>query len=160
MYCWYLRNAYLENALRTPGGTMQCGVPVDLSGIDVPTYVLAARDDHIVPWSTAYATTHLVGGDCRFVLGASGHIAGVINPAARNKRSYWVDGEQGIGPQTWLRTASERPGSWWTDWSDWLKRHSGRQVTAQPELGSPEFPIREPAPGTYARTAAERAASL
>jgi polyhydroxyalkanoate synthase len=160
MYCWYLRRAYLENALRIPGGTVQCGVPLDLSAIDAPTYLLAAREDHIVPWTAAFATTHLIGGECRFVLGASGHIAGVINPASRNRRSYWVDGDQGIGPQTWLRTAREVPGSWWTDWSAWLKGQSHGQVTARAELGSSDFPVIEPAPGRYVRIPAEKAVAM
>jgi len=156
MYCWYLRSAYLENAFRKPGATVQCGVPVDLAKIDMPVYVFAAREDHIVPWTTAFATTHLVGGDCRFVLGASGHIAGVINPVSRNKRSYWVEGEQAIGPQTWSRTARERPGSWWQDWSSWLGARSGALVLAPPDLGSSEYPVIEPAPGRYVRIPAER----
>ena len=149
MYCWYVRNTYLENNLRKPGETTQCGVKVDLSAIDVPTYVLASREDHIVPWQTAYQTTQLVSGDVRFVLGASGHIAGVINPAARNKRNYWVEGEQGERPERWLETAREVPGSWWSDWSAWLRSHAGTQVQARTRLGSTAFPEIEPAPGRY-----------
>jgi polyhydroxyalkanoate synthase len=149
MYCWYVRNTYLENNLRNAGETTQCGVKVDLSAIDVPTYVLASREDHIVPWQTAYQTTQLVSGDVRFVLGASGHIAGVINPAARNKRNYWIEGEQGERPERWLETAREVPGSWWSDWSAWLRSHAGTQVQARTRLGSTAFPEIEPAPGRY-----------
>ena len=149
MYCWYVRNTYLENNLRKPGETTQCGVKADLSTIDVPTYVLASREDHIVPWQTAYQTTQLVSGDVRFVLGASGHIAGVINPAARNKRNYWIEGEQGERPEHWLETAREVPGSWWSDWSAWLRSHAGTQVQARTRLGSTAFPEIEPAPGRY-----------
>ena len=149
MYCWYVRNTYLENNLRKPGETTQCGVKADLSAIDVPTYVLASREDHIVPWQTAYQTTQLVSGDVRFVLGASGHIAGVINPAARNKRNYWIEGEQGERPEHWLETAREVPGSWWSDWSAWLRSHAGTQVQARTRLGSTAFPEIEPAPGRY-----------
>src|SRR6476660_9662117 len=149
MYCWYVRNTYLENNLRKPGETTQCGVKADLSTIDVPTYVLASREDHIVPWQTAYQTTQLVSGDVRFVLGASGHIAGVINPAARNKRNYWIEGEQGERPERWLETAREVPGSWWSDWSAWLRSHAGTQVQARTRLGSTAFPEIEPAPGRY-----------
>jgi polyhydroxyalkanoate synthase subunit PhaC len=149
MYCWYVRNTYLENNLRIPGQTTQCGIRVDLSAIDAATYVLASREDHIVPWQTAYRTTQLVSGDTRFVLAASGHIAGVINPAARNKRNYWSEGEQGKRAERWLETAREMPGSWWTDWSDWLRSRSGEQVRARTRLGSVAFPEIEPAPGRY-----------
>jgi polyhydroxyalkanoate synthase len=149
MYCWYVRNTYLENNLRNPGETTQCGVKVDLSAIDVPTYVLASREDHIVPWQTAYRTTQLVSGDTRFVLAASGHIAGVINPAARHKRNFWAEGEQGKRPERWLETAREVPGSWWSDWSGWLRSHAGTPVRARTRLGSTAFPEIEPAPGRY-----------
>lgn len=149
MYCWYVRNTYLENSLRNPGKTTQCGVKVDLSAIDAPTYVLASREDHIVPWQTAYRTTQLVSGDVRFVLGASGHIAGVINPAARHKRNYWAEGKQGKRPERWLETAREVPGSWWSDWSAWLRSHARTQVRARTRLGSTAFPEIEPAPGRY-----------
>ena len=149
MYCWYVRNTYLENNLCGPGKTTQCGVKVDLSAIDVPTYVLASREDHIVPWQTAYRPTRLVSGELRFVLAASGHIAGVINPAARNKRNYWADGEPGERAERWLETAREIPGSWWPDWSDWLRAQAGEQVRARTRLGSATFPEIEPAPGRY-----------
>lgn len=109
MYCWYVRNTYLENNLRTPGQTTQCGIGVDLRAIDVPTYVLASREDHIVPWQTAYRTTQLVAGDTRFVLAASGHIAGVINPAARNKRNTGERASRENGPSAgWRRRAKCR----------------------------------------------------
>jgi polyhydroxyalkanoate synthase subunit PhaC len=149
MYCWYVRNTYLENKLREPGQTTQCGVKVDLSAIDAPTYVLASREDHIVPWQTAFKTTQLVSGDARFVLGASGHIAGVINPAARNKRNYWAEGEPENGPERWLQTAREIAGSWWPDWSGWLRSRSGDQVPARSHLGGSAFREIEPAPGRY-----------
>ena len=109
MYCWYVRNTYLENNVCVPGRTVQCDVPVDLGEIKVPAYVLASREDHIVPWQTAYRTTTLVKGPVRFTLAASGHIAGVINPAARNKRSHWIDGRPGGDAQGWLATAQEVP---------------------------------------------------
>ena len=110
---------------------------------------LASREDHIVPWQTAYRTTQLVSGDTRFVLAASGHIAGVINPAARHKRNFWAEGEQGKRPERWLETAREVPGSWWSDWSAWLRSHAGTQVQARTRLGSAAFPEIEPAPGRY-----------
>jgi polyhydroxyalkanoate synthase len=151
MYCWYVRNTYLENNLRVPGKTIQGGTPVDLMQIDVPVYVLASREDHIVPWQTAYRTVRLVSGDVRFTLAASGHIAGVINPAARNKRSFWVDGKLGKRPEQWLKTAREVPGSWWTDWSTWLKAQAGEAVPVRRKLGTRQFREIEPAPGRYVK---------
>jgi polyhydroxyalkanoate synthase subunit PhaC len=150
MYCWYVRNTYLENNLRIPIKTTQCETPVDFMLIDVPTYVLASREDHIVPWRTAYTTTRLVSGEVRFTLAASGHIAGVINPASRNKRNFWINGELGK-PERWLETSREMPGSWWTDWSVWLKSQAGEQIPARRTLGNAEFSEIEPAPGRYVK---------
>src|SRR4029450_4300813 len=149
MYCWYVRNTYLENNLRITGKTPQCEAPVDFMQIDVPTYVLASREDHIVPWQTAYCTTRLVSGDVRFTLAASGHIAGVINPAARNKRTFWMEGELGKRQERWLETAREVPGSWWTDWGSWLRAQSGEQIPARVTLGNAAFSEIGPAPGRY-----------
>ena len=116
MYCWYTRNTYLENNIKDPGKTTQCGVPVDLSKIDVPVYLLASREDHIVPWKSAFRSKDLIGGESRFVLAASGHVAGVINPPARNKRSHWLNDDLESDPQGWFDGAEEKPGSWWPDW--------------------------------------------
>lgn len=153
MYCWYLRNTYLENRLREPGGTVQCGVPVDLSRIDAPAFVYASRDDHIVPWKTAYAGTRLLGGETCFVLGASGHIAGVINPPAKKKRNHWV-GDLAADAGAWLANAQSIDGSWWPAWSDWLATHAGAKVAARRVPGSAEFPVIEPAPGRYVQAKA------
>ena len=153
MYCWYLRNTYLENKLREPGGTVQCGVPVDLGQITVPAFVYASREDHIVPWHTAYASTRLLGGDVRFVLGASGHIAGVINPPAKKKRNHWV-GDLAEDAEHWLASAQDVPGSWWPDWIDWLGRHAGRKIAAPKSAGSREHKPIEPAPGRYVKAKA------
>ena len=111
MYCWFVRNTYLENRMKVPGATVQCGVPVDYSTISVPTYVLATREDHIVPWQTAFVITQLVSGEVRFVLGASGHIAGVINPAARNKRSFWTDGSGARALSVGSKPQASSPGA-------------------------------------------------
>ncbi len=119
MYCYYLRNTYLENRLREPGALVNCGVPVDLGKIHLPIFVLATREDHIVPWRSAYRTLGLVGGDDKaFILGASGHIAGVVNPAAKNRRSYWIANDYPSDPEAWLSGAEEKPGSWWPRWSE------------------------------------------
>jgi polyhydroxyalkanoate synthase subunit PhaC len=154
MFCWYLRNAYLENKLREPGATMQCGQAVDFASIEVPAFLYASRDDHIVPWQTAYASTQLLGGDITFVLGASGHIAGVINPPAKGKRNHWV-GKIGHEPQAWLDAAESVPGSWWPAWTKWLTRHAGAQVAAPKKAGSRKYPVIEPAPGRYVKEKAE-----
>jgi poly[(R)-3-hydroxyalkanoate] polymerase subunit PhaC len=151
MYCWYVRNTYLENNLCVPGKTVQCGAPLDLGQINVPTYVLASREDHIVPWRTAYRTTKLVSGSVRFVLAASGHIAGAINPASRNKRSFWIEGKLGKEAEQWLESAREIPGSWWNDWSAWLQQHAGPLVPATAQLGGSRFSEIEAAPGRYVK---------
>src|SRR3954452_16793645 len=115
MYCWYTRNTYVENRIKEPGATTQCGERIDLSKVKVPLYVLASREDHIVPWKSAYASKDLLGKDARFVLAASGHVAGVINPPARNKRSHWLNDQLVSDPNSWLERAEEKPGSWWPD---------------------------------------------
>ena len=151
MYAYYVRNTYLENNLRVPGKLTMCGQPVDLSRIDMPAYVLAAREDHIVPWRTAYATNGLLGGTTQFVLAASGHIAGVINAPARNKRNFWVNADVSPDAESWLSGAESRPGSWWPHWTDWLAQHAGSRTTARTDLGSVDFPAGEPAPGRYVK---------
>ena len=151
MYCWYIRNTYLENNIKDPGKTTQCGVPVDLSKITVPFYLLASRADHIVPWKTAFRSTDLIGGEARFVLAASGHVAGVINPPARNKRSHWLNGDLESDPQGWFDGAEEKPGSWWPDWSAWMRRHSNGTIPAPVQQGNARFGPIEPAPGRYVK---------
>ncbi len=151
MYCWYVRNTYLENNLRVPGKVSTLGVPVDLGKVGVPAYVLATREDHIVPWRTAYRTTQLLKGDMTFVLGASGHVAGIVNPASKNKRSYWTGGMPTGDPESWLAAATEKPGSWWTDWTAWLERFSGGRVKALARLGNDKYKAIEPAPGRYVK---------
>jgi polyhydroxyalkanoate synthase subunit PhaC len=151
MYCWYTRNTYLENNIKEPGKTTQCGVPIDLSKVRVPLYLLASREDHIVPWRTAYGSKDLIGVSARFVLAASGHVAGVINPPARNKRSHWLNGELVSDPNDWLEDAEEKSGSWWPDWDAWMKLHSSGTVPADMEPGNAQYQIIEPAPGRYVK---------
>jgi polyhydroxyalkanoate synthase len=150
-YAWYLRNTYLENNLRVPGKVKTCGVPIDLGAVRVPTYVLATREDHIVPWRGAYQTTQLLGGESRFVLGASGHIAGVINPAAKNRRSFWSNPQLPAAADDWLAGAAEQRGSWWGDWDGWLARHGGDEVPAPARFGSDRHRPIEAAPGRYVK---------
>jgi polyhydroxyalkanoate synthase len=151
MYRYYLRNTYLENNLRIPGKLLMCGEPVDLGRIDMPAYLLAAREDHIVPWRTAYASTTLLGGPLQFVLAASGHIAGVINPAARNKRNFWTRDTLEPQADAWLEGAASTPGRWWTHWTAWLENHGGGQTAAPAAPGSATHPPLEPAPGRYVK---------
>ena len=154
MYCWYIRNMYLENNLRVANRLAMCNTPVDLGRVDMPAYVLATLEDHIVPWRSAYRTTGLFSGETRFVLGASGHIAGVINPASKNKRSYWLSAERCEEPADWLAGAEEKPGSWWNDWIAWLKPRAEEQLPARTQLGSNLYPPGEPAPGRYVKAKA------
>jgi polyhydroxyalkanoate synthase subunit PhaC len=158
-YAWYLRNTYFENNLVKPGKAVVCGQKIDLRKVDIPVYLYGSREDHIVPIGGAYASTQHLPGPKRFVMGASGHIAGVINPPAKKKRSYWTRDKlpQGKFPATqaeWLKGATEHPGSWWTDWSDWLKGHAGKQVAAPKAYGSRKHQVIEPAPGRYVKAKA------
>ncbi len=158
-YAWYLRNTYFENNLIQPGKLTVCGQKIDLHKLDMPTYLYGSREDHIVPIGGAYASTQHLPGKKRFVMGASGHIAGVINPPAKNKRSFWTNDKLPANKfpaaQTdWLKTATEHPGSWWTDWSSWLKGHAGKQVAAPKTYGSRTHKVIEPAPGRYVKAKA------
>jgi polyhydroxyalkanoate synthase len=151
MYCWYTRNTYLENRIKQPGATTQCGVPVDLSKAKAPVYILASREDHIVPWQSAYRSKGLIGSAPRFVLAASGHVAGVINPPAKKKRSYWTNDNLGGDAPDWLAKADEKPGSWWPDWDGWMKRHSSGKVAAPKQPGNATYKAVEAAPGRYVK---------
>jgi len=154
MYCWYLRHMYLQNELRKPGALTVCGQKVDLGKIKAPFYIYGSREDHIVPWMAAYRSLPLVKGKRRFVLGASGHIAGVINPPAQRKRSYWTNDKLPDDAQAWFDGATEHAGSWWPDWAAWLKSHGGGQVAAPRSYGSRQFKAIEPAPGRYVKAKA------
>jgi polyhydroxyalkanoate synthase len=152
MYCYYLRNTYLGNRLREPGALTNCGVPVDLGQVKVPVFVLATREDHIVPWRSAYRTLHLLGSkEKSFVLGASGHIAGVVNPASKKRRSHWLGSPYPNDPEDWLSKAQEHAGSWWPLWSQWLSKHSGGSRKAPAKTGSAKYKPIEPAPGRYVK---------
>jgi polyhydroxyalkanoate synthase len=151
LYAWYLRNMYLENSLRVPGKLAACGVPLDLGSIALPAYVLATREDHIVPWQTAFTGAGLLGGRTEFVLGASGHVAGIVNPAARNRRHYWTGGAEWTDSQSWLANATQHAGSWWSHWAQWLDGHAGTLRDAPATAGSEQYPVIEAAPGRYVR---------
>jgi polyhydroxyalkanoate synthase len=146
-----LRNTYLENKLVQPGAATVCGEAIDFSLLDTPFYIYGSREDHIVPIGGAYASTQALPGKKRFVMGASGHIAGVINPPAKNKRSHWIraDGKLPASHSQWLSGATEHPGSWWTDWAQWLKGHAGKPVAAPKSYGRGKYKAGVAAPGTY-----------
>jgi polyhydroxyalkanoate synthase len=154
MFCWYLRHTYLQNELRQPGKLTVCGEKVDLGKINAPVFVYASREDHIVPWQAAFESTRILKGKTRFVLGASGHIAGVINPPAAKKRSHWVDGRLGGTAKQWFDSAKEVPGSWWGEWAAWLKPHAGKLVPAPNGYGDRAHQAIEPAPGRYVKAKA------
>ena len=161
-YAWYLRNTYLENNLVKPGKATVCGQKVDLGRVDIPIYVYGSREDHIVPIGGSYASTQHLPGDIRFVMGASGHIAGVINPPIKNKRSHWIraDGKLPRTHALWLHGAQEHPGSWWADWSAWLAQHAGAHLAAPKTYGAgkgrgkSKYKAIEPAPGSYVKVRA------
>ncbi|WP_371686280.1 class I poly(R)-hydroxyalkanoic acid synthase [Brachymonas denitrificans] len=154
MYAWYLRNTYLENKLITPGAVEVCGEKIDFNKVDIPVYIYGSREDHIVPIEGAYASTQVLPGEKRFVMGASGHIAGVINPVKKNKRSYWTNDELPASHEDWLAGATEHPGSWWADWSGWLEQQGGKLVLAPKRYGSTKYKEIEPAPGRYVKAKA------
>ena len=155
MFVYYVRNTYLENNLRVAGKLSNCGVPVDLSSVAMPAYILATREDHIVPWKTAYQSTQLLGGDIKFVLAASGHIAGVVNPAAKNRRNYWTAEALPPDADAWFAGAKSCAGSWWPDWINWLAGHAGGQMPAPAAPGNENYPPIEAAPGRYVRERCE-----
>jgi polyhydroxyalkanoate synthase subunit PhaC len=171
-YAYYLRNMYFENKLCKPAALQMLGAPIDVGLIDIPAFVFAAKEDHIVPWRSAYASAQCLSGDVEFVLGASGHIAGVINPASKNKRSYWSSNESVFDQSSsdWLDAADETAGSWWPKWAAWLATHSGvsskvsssaskpkkskanaSMVPARKQLGNARYKPIVAAPGEYVK---------
>lgn len=159
MFCWYLRNLYLENNLKEPGKLSILGQKLDLSAIDAPAFIFGSREDHIVPWTAAYESMALLNPKKRkrnkFVLGASGHIAGVINAPAKNKRSYWINDQLAANAEEWKQGAEERAGSWWPAWGDFLAENAGALVAAPRKFGNEKYKSIEPAPGRYVRVKAQ-----
>jgi polyhydroxyalkanoate synthase len=150
MQSFYLKNMYLRNRLKEPGGVTLANVPIDLRKVDTPIYFLSAREDHIAPWQSTYAGAKLVSGPTRFVLGASGHIAGVINPPAAKKYGYWTNESLPEDSEAWLQGATQHQGSWWEHWAKWVAGHGGGEVAARPS-GCGDLKVIEEAPGSYVR---------
>ena len=151
MYCWYLRHTYLQNDLVKPGKVKICGEKIDLGKIKCPAYLYASQEDHIVPWQSAYESTHILKGKNRFVLGASGHIAGVINPPAKNKRYYFENSKIAPTADEWLAGAKQIAGSWWPDYTNWLEQFVGKQKPASTVFGNSKYKKMEAAPGVYVK---------
>ncbi len=162
MFCWYLRNTYLENSLKQADKLTVAGEQVNLGAINAPVFIYGSKDDHIVPWNAAYASINILNPGKskanRFVLGASGHIAGVINPASKKKRSYWTNDAKSktpLAPEAWMEGATEHVGSWWPEWSKFLLDNGGKQVKAPAKPGNAKFKPIEPAPGRYVKVRAD-----
>jgi polyhydroxyalkanoate synthase len=149
MHTFYLRNMYVRNALREPGGINLGGVPIDVQTIKQPAYFISTAEDHIAPWKTTFEGAKLLSGPVRFVLGGSGHIAGIVNPPAGNKYCYWTGDKPDGDPDAWLVNAKQHPGSWWTDWAAWVAKHAGARVPAR-SPGDGKLKVIEDAPGSYA----------
>jgi polyhydroxyalkanoate synthase len=162
MHSEYLRNMYLKNLLKEPGGITLLDTPIDLTKVTTPSYFISTVEDHIAPWKSTYLGTNLLGGPVRFVLGGSGHIAGIVNPPSAGKYGYWTHDEKPGGKRgsktsplptnadDWLSTAKKHEGSWWTDWQTWVTQLNNEQVPARdPSKG--KLKVLDDAPGTYAK---------
>ncbi len=150
MHSFYLRNMYLRNILRTPGGITLDGVAIDLTKVKTPTYFISTVDDHIAPWKSTYAGAQLFAGETRFVLGGSGHIAGIMNPPVANKYGYWTQDKLADTPQAWFEAAKQQPGSWWTDWAQWAEPKALEKIPAR-KPGAGKLRALEDAPGSYVK---------
>jgi polyhydroxyalkanoate synthase len=149
MHSFYLRNMYLHNKLREPGGITLGGVPIDITKVKVPAYFISTVEDHIAPWRSTYLGARVLGGPVRFVLGGSGHIAGIVNPPAANKYSYWTNDALPATPDEFQKTAKQSEGSWWNDWQAWIDAlNQGEKVPARTPGDGRLKPI-EDAPGSY-----------
>ncbi len=153
MHSFYLRNMYQENLLIKPGGITLDGVPIDLGKIKTPAFLLSTREDHIAPWRSTYAATQIYQGPVKFVLSASGHIAGVVSPPG-SKYGHWENDKNPPTAEEWLAGATERPGSWWPIWQRWVSRHGGGEVPAR-HPGDGKLKVIEDAPGSYVMVRAE-----
>jgi polyhydroxyalkanoate synthase len=150
MHSFYLRNCYQKNVLKDPGGVVLAGMPIDLGRVKTPAYFLSAIEDHIAPWKSTYKGARLFGGPVKFVLGGSGHIAGVINPPAAKKYFYWTNSNLVEGADAWLSESTQHPGSWWPDWDMWVATFAGEKVAARIP-GSGELTVLEDAPGSFVK---------
>jgi polyhydroxyalkanoate synthase len=157
MHSFYLRNMYQNNLLSKPGGIELNGVDIDLTQVKTPSFILSTREDHNAPWKATYVATQLYSGPVRFVLAASGHIAGVVNPPAANKYNHWTNAKakkHPKNPDEWLASAEMRPGSWWPEWQQWIADFAAGKAPAR-EPGAGKLKAIEDAPGSYVRVQAQ-----
>ncbi|HXI37451.1 MAG TPA: class I poly(R)-hydroxyalkanoic acid synthase [Burkholderiales bacterium] len=151
MHSFYLRNMYIKNLLGKPGGITLAGVPIDLSKVKQPSYFISTVEDHIAPWKTTYLGSQYLGGPVRFVLGGSGHIAGIVNPPAAKKYHYWTNDSNPATPEEWFKSAKQTPGSWWNDWQAWMERQNADEARVPARKpGDGGLKVIEDAPGSYA----------
>jgi polyhydroxyalkanoate synthase len=149
MHSFYLRNMYLANKLKDPGGVTLDNVPIDISKIKIPAYFISTVEDHIAPWKSVYKGARVLSGEVRFVLGGSGHIAGIVNPPAANKYCYWTNPDFPQDSDEWLSTATRHDGSWWGDWQAWMEKNNGGARVPPRVPGDGKLKVIEDAPGTY-----------
>ena len=151
MHSFYLRNMYIKNLLGKPGGITLAGVPIDLSKVKQPSYFISTVEDHIAPWKTTYLGSQYLGGPVRFVLGGSGHIAGIVNPPAAKKYHYWINHSNPATPEEWFKSAKQTPGSWWNDWQAWMEQQNADEARVPARMpGDGGLKVIEDAPGSYA----------
>lgn len=155
MHSFYLRNMYQKNLLTRPGGISMLGTPIDLSGITCPAFFLSTREDHIAPWKSTFSGAKILSGETQFVLAASGHIAGVVNPPEKGKYCFWTNGKPAGEPGNWLEAAERQEGSWWPYWGRWIAEKSGPKVSALQGPGNPQYTPIADAPGEYVRVRAD-----
>ncbi len=154
MHSFYLHNLYEKNLLCEPNGISLDGVGIDLTKVETPAYFISTKEDHIAPWKSTYAGTQLFSGPVRFVLGMSGHIAGIVNPPSAKKYGYWSNDALPEDGDQWLAGAKSHEGSWWLDWKKWVQRHNGKKVPARVP-GDGKLEVIEDAPGSYVRVRAD-----
>ena len=153
MHSFYLRKMYQENLLAIPGGIELGGVPIDLTKISLPVFILSTREDRIAPWKSTFAATKIYKRPVKVCLSAAGHIAGVVNPPNAKKYCYWTNGHKASSPDEWFANAEQHPGSWWTEWGKWIAKFGGGKVKARMP-GEGKLKAIEDAPGSYVRVKA------
>jgi polyhydroxyalkanoate synthase len=146
----WVNSVLRDNALTRPGALRLGGDAIDLGKVAAPAKIISLKDDHVSAWQATYDGARLLGGDVSFLLGGSGHNAGVINPPAANKHGYWTNAKMPAEAEAWLEGATRHEGSWWPEWQTWLVRDGVEKVPARVP-GKGKLKAIEPAPGSYVR---------